>query len=491
MRPRSLRARVTVVGVITLALVLGLGAWVTVRALEAALRADTSTQNEEVIDRLEASILEGTEPEALLLPVATDGTEFLIFDDKGLLLNASFLQFPVTQTFEFSPEELEEQLPLDAPPPGVQVFEIIEGRDGDLEVILGEVISGLPRDAITNENDFVDSGNWFESRRAIVTPDGSELTVFAITPFGIIGRSVDRLSLALAIIVPLLVLVGGAAIWFAIGAALRPVQRISDEAARIAPSNSRGRLPVPNSRDEIADLTVTLNSMLDRLDAGLVRQRQFVSDASHELRSPLTAVKGSAELLDMHQELPADVQPTVAALRRGTARLEAVLDDLTQLADGGSHPDIQRVHLDELIDEEIAEIRATRNEEVSIVVNAQPGTIDASPTQLRRVMTNLVTNATDHADSTVKIVATMGEEQVVITVDDDGDGIQASDRDRVFERFVRLDDARTRSTGGSGLGLALVASIVEDHGGTVRVEASEELGGARFMVSLPLSHGTR
>ncbi len=485
--PRSLRARVTVVGVVTLALVLGLGAWVTVRALGAALRADTQAQNDEVIDELEASIDAGVPAEALLLPVATDGTEFLILDESGFVRNASFFATPGSPAaFGFSVAEVG---PLDPAgvPQGAEIIEFDATTQAELEAILALLAAEAPPDAIVDEGTFVDTGNWFESRRTIITPQGDELTVLALTPFGIVGRSVTRLSIALAIIVPLLVLAGGAAIWFAIGAALQPVQRISDEAARIAPSNARGRLPVPDSGDEIADLTVTLNSMLDRLDAGLVRQRQFVSDASHELRSPLTAVRGAAELLDVRDDLPSDAQPTVAAMRRGTERLQAVLDDLTQLADGGTTPDFEAVDLDTLIEGEIDELRATAPDDLVINVAADPGVIDASPIQVRRAINNVVSNAVRHATSTIEVTSTFTGSTARITIDDDGRGVPAAEREHVFERFVRIDDGRTRAAGGSGLGLALVASIVADHGGTVFCDVSPSLGGARFVIELPIS----
>lgn len=484
--PRSLRARVTVVGVVTLALVLGLGAWVTVRALGAALRADTQAQNDEVIDELEASIDAGVPPEALLLPVATDGTEFLILDESGFVRNASFFAAPGADAFGFS---IAEVFPPDQGgiAVGNEVFEFEAASQAELEAILATLAAEAPPNAIVDEGTFVDAGNWFESRRTIVTPAGDELTVLALTPFGIVGRSVTRLSIALAIIVPLLVLAGGAAIWVAIGAALQPVQRISDEAARIAPSNARGRLPVPESGDEIAELTVTLNDMLDRLDAGLVRQRAFVSDASHELRSPLTAVKGAAELLDMRDDLPADTEPTVHALTRGTERLEAVLDDLTQLADGGTTPMIESVDLDVILHDEIDELRRSAPDHVTIQAALTPIVIQANATQIRRAVTNLVSNAMRHAESTVEITSSATDRELRITVDDDGPGVAEADRERIFERFVRVDDARTRAAGGSGLGLALVASIVADHGGTAWCETSPSLGGARFAIELPVS----
>ncbi len=436
----SIRWRITLIGVITLALVLGIGAWVTVRSLSGALRSDSQAQNEMVLDRVEAAINDGAAADTVLLPIGADGTEFVIFDAFGNAINASFVEFE----FDESGEQFDEL-------------------------------------------DFVDPGNWFETTRVMVDPGGNELELVAFTPFGIISRSVDRLAWTLAVVVPLLVLLGGLAIWFAIGAALRPVTAIAAEAARIAPSNSRGRLPVPDSGDEIASLTETLNDMLDRLDAGLIRQREFVSDASHELRSPLTAVKGASELLGMRHDLPAEAQPTLGVLARGAARLESVLDDLTQLADGNEDASREPVDVDEVISAEVTAVRDAMGDDdaarVRVESKLSPATIEANRTQLGRAVNNLLSNAVRHATSRVEVSTSQTAEFFTVMVDDDGPGVAPDQREHVFERFVRLDDGRSRSAGGSGLGLALVAAIAQAHGGSVRCEESP-IGGARFVLAI-------
>jgi signal transduction histidine kinase len=335
---------------------------------------------------------------------------------------------------------------------------------------------------------FATLGEWFETRRTIEAPNGQELTLVAVTPFEVLDRSIDRLALALLIIVPLIVLLGGLALWFAIGSALQPVQRITDEAKRIAPSNSGDRLPVPDSSDEIADLTLTLNNMLDRLDAGLVRQRQFVSDASHELRSPLTAVKGAAELVAINTELPDSIEPTVEALNHGVARLETVLDDLTELAVAGVTLARTEVDLADVINAEA--VAVTQETGVPIKTDrVTPVVVAAHQVRLGRAVRNLLDNAVRHASSNVLVSGNVADGWVQITVDDDGPGVADADRDRVFERFVRLDDGRARSGGGSGLGLALVSAIAAEHGGTVSCTTSP-IGGARFELRFPADDGT-
>ncbi|MEM9615775.1 MAG: HAMP domain-containing sensor histidine kinase [Actinomycetota bacterium] len=467
---RSLRARVTLVGVLTLAIVLSVGGWLTVRALAAALRSDINAQNQDVLDALAAQIADGANPTTIPVPIGSDGTEFLILDERDQVVNASFVTGLFTDvvfsadpmvfgdgTVTFATEE--ELLAFLAAQENVEV--------ADLGPALGEEV-------------FPANDDWFETRRTITSPDGIELTLVALSPFGIVDRSIDRLALALVVIVPFVVLLGGVALWVAVGSALRPVRQISDEANRIAPSTSGDRLPVPDSGDEIADLTVTLNGMLDRLDAGLIRQRQFVSDASHELRSPLTAVKGAAELVAGHPEVPADAAPSVAALTRGVHRLETVLDDLTDLAQSGAGVPMVDVALADVI---LAEVEALEPVP-GVVVRADaldPSVVRGHPVRLGRAVRNLLDNAVRHAESQVQVSTVVLDGSVRIVIDDDGPGVDPEDRRRIFERFVRLDDARTRDSGGTGLGLALVAAIAEDHGGSV-VCTDSPLGGARVVL---------
>lgn len=478
MMPRSLRARVTAVGVVTLALVLSVGGWLTVRALAAALRSDTTAQNEEVLDDLAQQVSDGIDPRRIRLPIGGDGTEFLILDAQENLLNFSFLGAPGGPVVVGEQVSTAQMIPI----------EMTFASEAELIAFILAQESGVPGGAIVFEDiepgaSFASLGEWFETRRTIEAPNGQELTLVAVTPFEVLDRSIDRLALALLVIVPLVVLLGGLALWFAIGSALQPVQRITDEAKRIAPSNSGDRLPVPDSSDEIADLTLTLNNMLDRLDAGLVRQRQFVSDASHELRSPLTAVKGAAELVAVNAELPDSAEPTVAALNHGVARLETVLDDLTELAVAGVTLPRTDVDLADVINAEVDAIAPST--EIPINTEAVTGVVvTAHQVRLGRAVRNLLDNAVRHAERSVAVTAVVDDGEVRITVDDDGPGVPETDRDRVFERFVRLDDARTRSGGGSGLGLALVSAIAAEHGGSVSCGTSP-LGGARFELSFP------
>lgn len=474
MIPRSFRSRVTAIGIITLAIVLGLGSWVTVRALAAGARSDINAQNIEVLDLVAEEILAGGEPQNVRLPIAQDGTEFVIFnsDDQPVNLSAAF----VTESIFLSPEEFDRMLAEDLPIPGVAPpFEVF-ATDFESGVTGGLAPFAMPV-SVASPADFL------RTSRNVATPGGEAFTLTAATPLETVTRGIGRLVFVLSVIIPTLIILGGLALWFALGAALEPVQRISAEASRIAPSNSGRRLPVPNSGDEIASMTITLNTMLDRLDSGLIRQQQFVSDASHELRSPLTSVKASAELAALDPTLSADTAESLDAVRRGAARLADVLDDLTQLAVGVETPMVLAA-VDVLI---LEEVEALSEQGVSVdFQTAQVETVKAPVHAIRisRAIRNVLDNAVRHAISVVEVSASIQDSMVVITIDDDGQGVADLDRTTIFERFVRLDEGRNRAHGGSGLGLALVATIVDEHDGTVSCGTSPQ-GGARFTMRLP------
>lgn len=473
MRPRSFRSRVTIIGVLTLAIVLGLGSWVTVRALAAGARSDIEAQNTDVLEVVAEQIISGVMPQEIQLPIAQDGTEFVIYnsDEQPVNLSVSFVE-----TLSFPEGELEELIANGVPvdefgfPIPVLATEIGQAAFENLEPF-GFPISQTSPDA------------FLRTTRNVATASGDSFTIIAATPIATVTRGIERLVIGLSIVVPGLVILGGVALWFALGAALEPVQRISLEASRIAPSNSGRRLPVPDSGDEIASMTETLNTMLDRLDSGLLRQQQFVSDASHELRSPLTAVKASAELAALDPALAPATAQSLDTVRRGAARLEAVLDDLTQLATGGDKP-MTNTDIDVLVLDEVETLEAPCTVKVR-TAHVRPVSAHVHPVRLSRAVRNLLDNAVRHATSVVDVEIRIRDGVLVITVDDDGPGIRRVDRERIFERFVRLDEARSRTDGGSGLGLALVATIMTEHGGSVTCSTSPNAG-ARFRLQIPL-----
>lgn len=300
------------------------------------------------------------------------------------------------------------------------------------------------------------------------------VTVVASVPLTEVQGVLDALRVALVVVVPLLTLALGLGVWLILGRALRPVEELRRGAARVASSGGPGSLPVPPRDDELGALARTLNSMLDRLEAGAARQRTFVADAAHELRSPLAALRTSIEVARAHpttyrqDELAADLEGEVL-------RMQALVDDLLLLARVGSTPSV----VDDLDLAVIARDVVRPGGPVPVVVTGA-GHARGDRAGVGRVVRNLVDNAVRHAADRVEVVVSDGR----VRVDDDGAGLAAADRERVFERFVRLDDARERDAGGSGLGLAIAREIAREQGGDV-VLGEADLGGLRAELRLP------
>lgn len=329
--------------------------------------------------------------------------------------------------------------------------------------------------------------------RQVDTADGT-YTIKAAAPVDEVRRSIDAVRSALWWALPALIAVVAAVAWVLVGRALRPVEAIRAEVEAIGGATMHKRVPEPPSSDEIGRLARTMNAMLGRLESSARRQRQFVSDASHELRSPVAAIRADVEVAQL-EGTGADWPAVAASVLREEARLERLIDDLLVLAaaDEGGAPPGRPVPVDlaALVAED-----ASRARRVPVVVAGGGGSggpggpggttvVDGDAGQLRRVVGNLVDNAARHARSQVDVEVTGGPGGIVrLTVDDDGTGIAPADRAQVFERFARLDEGRARDRGGTGLGLAVVHSLVTRHGGAVGVGDSPA-GGARFVVDLP------
>jgi signal transduction histidine kinase len=227
--------------------------------------------------------------------------------------------------------------------------------------------------------------------------------------------------------------------------------------------------------------------MLDRLEGAAGRQRQFVSDASHELRSPLTTIRTKVEVASLHPEL-VDWSEVTHTVLGEVDRLDDMVGDLLQLArldeTGGALASRGEVDLDEVVNAETARLRAMGVEiDDSGVAAAR---VQGDRAALARLVRNLTDNAARHARSRVAVSVAMDDGDAVVRVDDDGPGVPLTDRERVFERFTRLDESRARGAGGAGLGLALVRAVAVAHGGSVRV-LDAPLGGARFEARLPIA----
>ena len=319
-----------------------------------------------------------------------------------------------------------------------------------------------------------------------VDTKGLSYTVIIASPIGAQRESLRTVLFYLLVGMPLLVLLVGSATWVLVGRALHPVDMIRSRVHGIGAAQLADRVPVPDTGDEIARLAVTMNEMLDRLQNAQTAQRRFVSDASHELRSPLatlTAALGVAlgdptgrTWRELHEVMEAEAD-----------RMRRLIDDLLLLAkadDNGLRLARTDVDLDDLLDAETRRLRTSTD--LSIHAYLSPLRVSGDVDRLSQVVRNLADNAVRHADHQIRLALVQEHDNALIVVEDDGPGIPSCDRERVFERFVRLDESRERGNGGSGLGLAIVQEVVRGHGGSVIISASG-LGGARFEVRLPTS----
>ncbi len=316
------------------------------------------------------------------------------------------------------------------------------------------------------------------------------VTIYAAASLDAADAAVRTLTTTLAVGVPLLILLVGLTTWSLTGITLRPVERMRVQVNDISARDLHRRLLVPSSDDEIRRLAVTMNEMLDRLERSSDRQQQFVADASHELRSPLTVMRTIVEVNLAHPN-HADWVATSEELLTFQSRVERLVDDLLTLAkiDSGTRTrPFQRVDLAALVTKETG--RRLPRDGVSLTANAPPHPIFVlgDSDHLVQILGNLLDNAERHASANVSVRVDATHEEARLRVIDDGAGIAAADRTRVFERFTRLDKARSRGQGGSGLGLAIVKDLLRSHHGTV--EIVEVDAQTCFEVRLPLDRAT-
>ncbi|MCW2547343.1 MAG: signal transduction histidine kinase [Mycobacterium sp.] len=324
---------------------------------------------------------------------------------------------------------------------------------------------------------------------ALIAPSLSrEVTVYVGLPTTELTQSTQELTAALAVGVPLVTLLLAFVGWLLVGRALGPVEAMRQEAATISGADVHRRLSPPPARDELSRLAGTLNELLSRIQTAFDQRRAFVADAAHELRSPITVLQTTLEVSMRRAETAAD-REIAADLLAETARLARLVEDLLQLARLDANRAIANlpVDLDDLVLDEVR--RATVGARVSIDTSGvSAGRVLGDAHALGRVINNLLDNAIRHASTRVEIDLHGGASFVTLTVCDDGYGIRADDRERVFERFTRLDDARGRDSGGSGLGLAIVRDVVTAHGGQVQIADGIPIG-TQMTVTLPAARG--
>ncbi|RPA57346.1 sensor histidine kinase [Gordonia oryzae] len=313
---------------------------------------------------------------------------------------------------------------------------------------------------------------------------GQRYTVVALDRATGIRSSEWTMAAIMAIELPIIVAVGAAAVYVLVGRSLRPVSRIARRVDEISATRLGQRVPVPDAHDEIRELALTMNGMLSRLESNHDAQLRFVGDASHELRSPLTTVVGLLDLADDTRSA-IDVQTVRAVLLPEARRMQHIVDDLLLLAradESGMVVTRTEIDLDDIIGSEIARLRSSNL--VAVQPDMIPVRMVGDRDMITRAVRNLTDNAVRYARTRVTLSLSVDSGDAMIVVGDDGPGVPASERERIFDRFARVDADR-RHGSGAGLGLAIVREIASAHRGRVTVHDGPD-GGAEFVLRLPL-----
>ena len=304
--------------------------------------------------------------------------------------------------------------------------------------------------------------------QSISTPRGAGLVVGFI--YGNSISRANRLLLTILIVaIPLLLLIVTFIVWFSVGLTLSPIEAIRRRVATIAAIDLTQRVPETGGDDEVARMAKTLNAMLNRLETSTRIQQEFVSNASHELRSPLTTLLATVDRASNHLEETDWVEFT-DTIRREGRRIDSLVDDLFFLARSDERREEMRreeVDLDDILDEEARRVRQITTLRIS-TSGVQPTRVWGDPPMLRRLVRNVVDNALRFANEEVSFSTRYVGPMAEICVHDDGTGVDVAQSERLFQRFVRTDAARSRASGGTGLGLPIVAEITLRHGGEAR-----------------------
>jgi len=448
-RLRSVRGRTTLAATLVVGLALAVGVTILLTVLRRSLVASVDGGIRTRSGMLTAAVATGGGLNPL--PASNDEASFVqVTDLTGTVLAAS--------------SNVEGEPALVALP----------GQDGTIRTL-----SGMP---------IGEGGSFRVLTHSVTTPTGT-VRVLVAGSLASTDHSLAIVGGGLAVGAPALLLLVALTTWVVAGRALAPVEAIRAEVAEISMRALDRTVPEPAANDEVGRLARTMNQMLERLRGSAARQRQFVSDASHELRSPLAAMRAELEVAMAHEQ-DADWHHTADEVLEDLGRLQRLVDQLLVLARLDENAPVladRPVDLDELV---LREARRARERDglVVDVHGVSAGRVRGDPDRLRQVVRNLVDNAARHARSTVTLGLQAEAGSAVLTVADDGPGIPPAERERIFERFTRLDEARATDNGGYGLGLAITREIVAAHGGTV--EAEDPPVGARLVVRLPLDDPT-
>jgi two-component system, OmpR family, sensor kinase len=358
-------------------------------------------------------------------------------------------------------------------------------------LVEGEQLAAALEGRVQFDTTIEDVGEARVVAQPVVGADGSTAVVAAARSLGPVNRARERLALELGIGLPLMVGVMAVGGWALTGAALRPVRRMSRQAASISADRTGSRLPQPSGRDEIAELGHTLNQMLDRIEAMVVRERAFVDDASHEFRSPLAVLRGELELALLTSGTTKEIGARLQSALEETDRLAHLADELLVLA----RADAGQIRLDggpvdvrERAGAVAERLRPIAPNEIRVTGPAAEASIEGPLAD--RIVENLLMNAVRHARGVVQLTVAPTDQEVVLTVGDDGAGFEPSRQQDVFDRFAVGDRSRGRTTG-AGLGLAIVRALTEASGGRVEAGRDPVLGGALVTVHLPAAGSHR
>jgi len=442
----GVRGRITLAAAAAVAVVLALAGFALVvllqRDLLAGVDASARTRAQDIV-----ALSDGTLP-SVLRAAQDDASVAQVLDSGGRVLAAS--------------ANIEGQSALVAPNPGQT----------------GSQISTMPALPIG-------SGERFRVLQEPTGPPAARRTIVVALSLAPADRAVQSARWLLFELLPVALLLTALVTWLGVGRALAPVERIRRGVAAIGSGDLSRRVPLPGARDEVHRLAETMNSMLDRLEASAGRQRRFVADASHELRSPLANMQASLEVALARQDL--DLwQETGQDLQGEYDRMQHLVEDLLLLArlDGRLPLAQDEVDLDDVVHEEAERLR--RSGLVAVHVLPLPALrVRGDGPRLAQVIRNLGDNASRYGAGTVSLSLRRDGDWAVVQVADDGPGVPAEHRERIFDRFTRLDQARARDSGGSGLGLAISREIAQAHAGSLTLLEQAAVPGAAFELRLP------
>ena len=451
----GVRARATLVSVAVVGAVLLLGLFVLADRTES---------------RLKDSIVSATETRAI--DVAALAAAGGLGEDVATLSSNQLIQ-------------VIEQRRVVAASPGLEGIAPLSGIDVAPGMTERIEVAEAVFDAVEEQAQFIeDESPYVVIAAGYESPNGPGVVLVA-SSLSPAEAAVNALRPLLWIGFPITLAAVGATVWLLTGWALHPVEAMREEADAISAAALSRRLPVPESKDEVRRLADTLNRMLDRLEAASISQRQFVSDASHELKTPLATMRTMIEVAEDDPDFAA-WPDLLAGLKREDERIDGLVSDLLTLArydEGAVGGSRQEVDLDQVLGR-VADRTARAAPDVAVDTSGiEPARVLGNAAALERLFWNLSLNAALYSDSRVELSCYQVGEIVVVQVADDGPGIAPADRERVFERFVRLDESRGRNEGGTGLGLPVARAVARSHGGDVRVVDSSR--GTTIEVRLP------